>query len=104
MKQLYARLFQLLLLTIYFSGCAGSNSQVVQSGTWGGEHIGMIITDSSATLDYDCAHGSIDEPISTDDMGIFEAVGVLKRADLSDLEKFPISILLYTMEVLREKR
>lgn len=76
MKQLYARLFQLLLLTIYFSGCAGSNSQVVQSGTWGGEHIGMIITDSSATLDYDCAHGSIDEPISTDDMGIFEAVGV----------------------------
>ena len=76
MKQLYARLFPLLLLTIYFSGCAGGNSQVVQSGIWGGEHISMIVTDSSATLDYDCAHGSIDEPISTDDMGIFEAVGV----------------------------
>lgn len=76
MKQLCAVLLSLLLFTFYFSGCAGSNSQVVQSGAWGGEHISMIVTDSSASLDYDCAHGSIDEPIKPDDNGMFEAVGV----------------------------
>ncbi len=76
MKYLYAELFSLLLLTFYFSGCAGSNSQVIQSGAWGGEHIGIIVTDSSASVECDCAHGSIDESISTDDDGKFEAVGV----------------------------
>jgi hypothetical protein len=76
MKQLCGGLFLILLLTFYFGGCAGSNSQVIQTGTWGGEHIGMIVSDSSATLDYDCAHGSIDEPIKVDDNGMFSVIGV----------------------------
>ena len=76
MKLLDTGLYSILLLAFYFGGCAGSNSQVIQPGTWGGEHIGMIVTDSSTTLDYDCAHGTIDEPIKTDEDGIFEAAGV----------------------------
>jgi hypothetical protein len=76
MEKLCAGFFSLLLLASYFSGCAGSNSQVIRSGTWGGQHIGMFVSDSSTTLDYDCAHGSIDESIKADDKGMFEVVGV----------------------------
>ena len=66
----------LLFFGISFGGCAGSNSQVDLLGVWGGEHIGIAVSDSSATLNYDCAHGTIDEPFSLDDKGNFEVVGV----------------------------
>jgi len=60
---------------IFFSGCAGSNSQIDLKGTWGGEGIGLFLSDSSVTLEYDCAHGTIDEPITPDDDGMFEVSG-----------------------------
>jgi len=66
----------LLFFWITFVGCAGSNCQTELIGVWGGDHIGMIVSDSSATIDYDCAHGTIDEPIITDDDGKFEVSGV----------------------------
>jgi len=31
--------------------------------TWGGTHIGLVITVSGATVEYDCAEGEILEPI-----------------------------------------
>jgi hypothetical protein len=58
------------------SGCGSSVSQIDLNGTWGGEHIGILVSDSSATLEYDCAHGTIDEPIIPDDDGNFEVNGV----------------------------
>ena len=65
------------LITFYFfAGCAGSNCQQEFFGTWGGDHIGIIVSDSSATLEYDCAHGTIDEPLITDDNGEFEVTGI----------------------------
>ncbi len=75
MEKLYINLFFLLLFGIIVCGCTG-NSQVVQSGTWGGQHIGLFVSDSSTTLEYDCAHGTIDEPILTDDNGMFEVTGI----------------------------
>ena len=66
----------LLFFWISFGGCAGSNCQADLIGVWGGEHIGMVVSDSSAILDYDCAHGFIDEPLEPDDNGEFEVVGV----------------------------
>ena len=66
----------ILFFWISFGGCAGSYCQADLIGVWGGEHIGLTVTDSSATLDYDCAYGTIDEPLSTDDNSEFEAVGV----------------------------
>jgi hypothetical protein len=69
--------FSLLLIGwIFISGCSGSNSQIDLSGKWGGEHIGIMVSDSSATLEYDCAHGTIDEPIIPDNDGNFEVIGV----------------------------
>jgi hypothetical protein len=76
MKQTTIKIVLFTMPWIFFGGCAGSNSQIDLSGTWGGDHIGMMVSDSSATLEYDCAHGSIDEPIEPDDNGEFEMQGI----------------------------
>lgn len=66
----------ILLFLISLGGCAGSNCQTELIGVWGGDHIGMVVADSSATIEYDCAHGRIDEMIITDENGEFEVTGI----------------------------
>ena len=43
--------------------------------TWGGYHIGIKITATGGTVQYDCAMGRIDEPIRLRD-GHFDVTGV----------------------------
>ena len=76
MKKLILIISLLLMVWIFYSGCSSSISQIDLKGKWGGEHIGIVVSDSSATLEYDCAHGTIDEPIVPDDDGKFEVSGV----------------------------
>ena len=76
MKKLILNISLLLLVWIFYNGCASSVSQIDLTGKWGGEHIGILVSDSSATLVYDCAHGTINEPIIPDDYGRFEVSGV----------------------------
>jgi len=76
MKKLILSVSLLLIVWIFYSGCSSNVSQVDLTGKWGGEHIGIMVSDSSATLEYDCAHGTIDEPIIPDDDGKFEVSGV----------------------------
>ena len=49
------------------------------SGQWGGQGISMEVTDSGATLDFDCASGAITEPIVPDSAGKFSAKGRFAR-------------------------
>jgi ketosteroid isomerase-like protein len=49
------------------------------AGNWGGDHIGMEVTGEGARLDYDCAHGSIDEAIRLDEKGHFDVRGTHVR-------------------------
>ena len=44
------------------------------SGTWGGDHIALEVTENGASVEYDCAHGTIDK-ISIDEHGGFSAKG-----------------------------
>ena len=76
MKKLILNISLLLTVWIFYGGCSSSISQIDLTGKWGGEHIGMVVSDSSATLEYDCAHGTIDEPIIPDAEGKFEVSGV----------------------------
>ena len=76
MKKLILNVSLLLIVWIFYSGCSSSVSQIDLKGTWGGEHIGVMVSDSSATLEYDCAHGTIDEPIIPDEDGNYEVSGV----------------------------
>lgn len=52
-----------------------SKMSKLQTGIWGGTHIGIEVTESGAQLNYDCAHGSIDQPIVLDKNGRFEVNG-----------------------------
>ena len=56
------------------TGPPGAQARV-SNGTWGGDHAGMEVTDDGATLDYDCAHGTIDEPLLLDGQGDFNVTG-----------------------------
>ena len=42
---------------------------------WGGDHIEMEVTRTGARLEFDCAHGTIDEPLRADAQGSFTLKG-----------------------------
>jgi hypothetical protein len=54
-------------------------SPSVPLGAWGGDHIGLEVTDKGAQADFDCAHGSVDEPLALDNAGRFNARGSYTR-------------------------
>ena len=51
----------------------------VPSGRWAGEHVVMEVTSSGATLEFDCAHGTIDGRLTVDSDGRFDAAGSFTR-------------------------
>ena len=48
-------------------------------GQWGGEHVSLMVTAASASLEFDCAHGTIDEPLVVDSEGRFNLNGAYVR-------------------------
>lgn len=68
---------QLLALTLLASACqaAAPTASGVLVGGWGGQHVGLELTAAGGTLDYDCAAGTIDEPVRVDASGRFTARG-----------------------------
>ena len=67
-----------LLLACAGSGAAGDPPRV-REGTWGGNHVSMEVAGNAATLDFDCAHGSIQGPLTVDSEGRFEWRGAYVR-------------------------
>src|SRR6476646_1721378 len=67
-----------VLCFLVFSGAALVYSRMmtrIPRGEWGGIHINMNVGDGSATIEYDCAHGSIEGPLTTDGEGKFKLRG-----------------------------
>ena len=54
---------------------AAANGADVQPGTWAGEHIVMDVTSAGATVEFDCAHGTVDAPLALDSGGRFDVAG-----------------------------
>lgn len=52
-----------------------SERTVLTPGVWGGAHIRLEVEEKGATVQYDCAHGSIDEQLALDAEGRFAARG-----------------------------
>ena len=48
-------------------------------GTWGGEHISLEVTARGGQVEYDCAHGTIDQKIVPDARGRFDLRGTHVR-------------------------
>ncbi len=47
----------------------------LSTGIWGGEHISLQVTEGGATIEYDCAHGTISRGILVDRRGRFVVEG-----------------------------
>ena len=47
----------------------------LQPGTWAGEHIVMEVAGAGATVEFDCAHGTLDAPLTLDSGGRFDIAG-----------------------------
>ena len=58
----------LLLIAI---GVGSQKMQPIATGVWGGQHINLEADEKSATIEYDCANGSIDGPLVVDGNGKF---------------------------------
>jgi hypothetical protein len=60
-------------------GCGGSAIDRVPEGTWGGEHVGLLVGPAGAAVDLDCAHGEITAPMRLDPDGGFDLPGYYVR-------------------------
>jgi hypothetical protein len=49
--------------------------QRIPAGLWGGAHIRIEVGAKSATVEYDCAHGVIEGPLTLDSHGRFNLRG-----------------------------
>ena len=49
----------------------------VPKGSWGGQHVLLSVGDAGGTVEFDCAHGSLDEPLLLDAAGHFDVKGRL---------------------------
>ena len=57
---------------------AATNDRLA-TGVWGGDHIRLEATDSGASIEYDCAHSTIDQPIVLNRAGKFDVKGSYSR-------------------------
>jgi hypothetical protein len=64
------------LLAILSQETYGHRRKDVQTGEWGGAHMGMQVEPNSASIGFDCASGSIDQPILLDRHGRFDVPGI----------------------------
>src|ERR1700730_7824903 len=69
----------LVLLLVSLSPAKPRRVQRVASGLWGGEHIRINIGANSATIEYDCAQGTIAGPLLLDSKGRFTLRGTHLR-------------------------
>lgn len=54
---------------------AGDGSSQTVTGQWGGRHVGLVLDATGGNLEYDCASGRIEGPLSIDRLGRFSALG-----------------------------
>jgi hypothetical protein len=72
------RVLPLLLVVACASNPGGaSRLERVPKGEWGGQHVRLTVEDAGGTIEFDCAHGSLDEPLLLDSNGHFDVKGRL---------------------------
>jgi hypothetical protein len=48
---------------------------LVPSGPWGGAHVALEVTADGGRIEYDCAHGALDQPLVLDEHDRFDVIG-----------------------------
>ena len=65
----------LLVSILLFISVKTQNMQRIPIGVWGGQHINIEVGEKSATIEYDCASGVINGPLSVGANGNFKLRG-----------------------------
>jgi hypothetical protein len=69
-----------LLVASILAACAdGRPRTVLPPGNWGGEHVSLTVSDTGATVEFDCAHGTVEEAFRLDVEGGFNLNGAYVR-------------------------
>ena len=55
--------------------CSTDLAGPIAASEWGGDHIGLTVSATGGTLEYDCASGTVDQPIVAATNGSFVALG-----------------------------
>jgi hypothetical protein len=66
----------LAALLVSAARCATNIPDRLPNGSWGGDHIGMLVADTGATIEYDCAAGKITQPLALASNGDFSWEGI----------------------------
>ena len=73
------KLSLILAVVLLVAGCVtlavAKKPRTIADGTWGGPHIQLIVQNGGATIEYDCANGSIAGPLKLDSRGRFSLSG-----------------------------
>ena len=75
-------LLAVVCFVLIFAALAASRPRKMQrmsTGSWGAPHIRIDVGQHSATIDYDCANGTIDGPLTFDSKGRFTWRGTHRR-------------------------
>jgi len=81
MKSRHTIWVPILVVFLGLGGCTQKATQpvTVVEGNWGGDHIALSIENDAAVLEYDCAHGTMDEALILNPHGYFELLGTHTR-------------------------
>jgi len=87
--------FSLLFVALWQNGSCGKSKMNtntatqeqnrVATGHWGGQNVQMEVTEKGARLRFSCAHASIEEPITLDSEGRFNAKGTMTAEAMGPL-------------------
>ena len=78
-RRLGAALVLSLTSFVFSSSGMTHKTQRIVNGIWGGDHIRLEVTGHSATIEYDCANGTMDGPLVVDGRGNFKLTGTHVR-------------------------
>jgi hypothetical protein len=69
----------LTVVLALFCGCnenpMAATSGDIRVGLWGGDHVRMTVAETGASIEFDCAHGTVEETPRSDAEGHFELAG-----------------------------
>ncbi len=68
-----------LLLVVACAANPGSATRLdrVPNGDWGGQHVRLSVDDTGGKVEFDCAHGALQQPLTLDSGGRFDVAGTL---------------------------
>ena len=69
----------LCLVALTTAAMCGNPTAPNPVGDWGGTHVALTLTATGGAAEYDCAHGSVLEPVRVDADGRFDARGTFVR-------------------------